>query len=356
MASIAIIGAAGYLGIKLVDVLANHGHGITAVTRQNGEIMFGDKPVKLLYYDDLSKHAEKYDVIVNLAFATSTTKKLITQENLEILEIIKKLARKDSKILHTSTLAVFGFALDQEIKPEKVKNRADYPYIVSKLRMENDLLENFKDQQLSIIRLGNIWGAASVGWTVKLADNLLYEKPVVADGFGFSNITDVHNTADFIRFLAEEKATVNTFYHLAELGNISWEFWTNELANALGAKPVLTGKPIGYNKAIKEDIATLKHFLSPSPFLYGALETRFLSFYLRNFIASLPRAVKKPFNALPEINHVGNDFVFLTIMSCKNHFPNITHPNWKPPVNKAESLKRVLNWMQETGYFFHVKN
>ncbi len=350
MTTIAIIGAAGFLGTHVVDALLKRGHNITAVTRQNGEIMLGDKPFKLLNYTEISAVKEKYEVIINLAYATSTTKKLIDKENADIVQLIKNLSTKNSKIIHTSTLAVFGFALEREMKPEAVKNQADYPYIVSKIRMENLLLQTFKVQDISILRLGNIWGPASEGWTVKIADNLLYQKPVAADSFGFSNITDVHNAADYIKFLAEDINNTQTFHHLAELGHINWQFWVNAIADVLHEKPVITGIAIPYHNNITSDLTVLKRFFSPSPLLFSALETRFLSFYLRNFIAGLPRSVKKPFNTLPEINDAGNDFVFLTVMSGKKQFTNHINPLWKPPVNEEESLRCVIEWMKSAGY------
>ncbi|MGZ5281214.1 MAG: NAD-dependent epimerase/dehydratase family protein [Bacteroidia bacterium] len=353
MANIAIIGAAGYLGVKVVEALNGRGHNITAITRPNGEIILGQKNVRIVYFQSLKNNAEKFDVIINLAYATSSVQWLIKQENTDILELIKKLAKTDAKIIHTSTLAVFGFGLDKEIKTAAVKNRADYSYIVSKIGMENLLLKSFPKHDVSIIRLGNIWGPASASWTVKILENLLYEKPVVADAFGYSNITDVYNTADYIRFLAEQATQTGTkFYHQAELGDKNWDYYVNALAEKIHAKPVYSQRSVSYHTSIKNDLAGLTHFFSPSPFLYGALETRFLAFYLRDFISGLPRAVKKPFNKLPVPINAGNDFVFLTVMSCKTHFINQTHPDWKPPVNAEESLKRVFNWMEEAGYHF----
>lgn len=353
MANIAIIGAAGYLGTKVVDALSNRGHNITAITRPNGEIILGQKNVRIVYFNSLKNTAEKFDVIINLAYTTSSVQWLIKQENTEILNVIKQLAKTDAKIIHTSTLAVFGFGLDKEIKTAAVKTRADYSYIVSKIGMENLLLKNFPKHDVSIIRLGNIWGPASGSWTVKLLENLLYEKPVVADAFGYSNITDVYNTADYIKFLAEEPVQTGTkFYHLAELGEKNWEYWVKAIAAKIHAEPVYSQHTITYHTSLKNDLAALSQFFSPSPFLYTALETRFLAFYLRDFISGLPRAVKKPFNKLPVRTSTSNDFVFLTVMSCKSHFQNQTHPNWQPPVNAEESLDRVFGWMKEAGYLF----
>ncbi len=356
MANIAIIGAAGYLGSILVETLSRNGHKVTAITRPNGEIILHQAGVRIVYLHSARKTPEKFDVIVNLAYATSSVQRLIKKENKDIIALIKQYARPDTKIIHTSTLAVFGFGLDKEIKTERIKNRADYAYIVSKIGMENLLLKNFPQHNLSILRLGNIWGPASASWTVKLLNNLLYEKPVAADAFGYSNITDVHNTADYIRFLIENNDNITAgtnFYHLAELGNYNWEHWVGALAAKINATPVLTGNSLTYHKNITNDFSALTHYFSPSPFLFSALQTRFLAFYLRDFISSLPRAVKKPFNTLPVRHSVSNDFVFLTVMSSNIHFENKTNAAWQPPVDAGKSLQLVFNWMKEAGYLMN---
>src|SRR6185503_20239153 len=112
--------------------------------------------------------------------------------NKEIIHTIRRLATDSCRVIHTSTLAVFGYGLERPIVAGPVERRADYVYVEGKIDFECRLRKWWGHRDLQIVRLGNVWGPASPFWTAALADRIVLGEPVgVAGEDGYCNVTDV---------------------------------------------------------------------------------------------------------------------------------------------------------------------
>jgi len=203
MKKILIIGAAGYVGKFVVERFCeSQDFEIFALTRENGKFLLRDLNVSIVLKEEL-QNLNDFDIVLNLAYPSGVTPLKFSKINKEILNIIKNNVKPNGIIIHTSSLAIFGYPLDFPIVNKPIRKRFDIPYVMTKIEMENLLIKNFPNHQLHIVRLGNVWGPASPFWTFTLADKLTFGEPVLLKNKdGFSNITDVHNVADYSIFFA----------------------------------------------------------------------------------------------------------------------------------------------------------
>ncbi|MFC1481898.1 NAD-dependent epimerase/dehydratase family protein [Candidatus Neomarinimicrobiota bacterium] len=352
MSSIAVVGGGGYLGQILVDHLIERGHAVHVFVRKNAEILVRN-PGAIIVGDTPPEGG--FDVVVNLAYPSGGKAFRAIKENKAILGTLQKLAGKNTRIIHTSTLAVFGFALEQEQSLSLLKKRRDYPYVELKMDMEYKLLKAFKEDNLDIVRLGNIWGPGSPHWTAALADKILFGHPVLIEGEdGYSNITDVNNVASYIAFLAElPEPSSMTFHHLAELSNIKWSFWINHFSQLLKVEPISIDSKPNYPKKIVPELrdifANRKRGGGLPKALWGS---RFMGSYLRSLLAKLPNFVvtyiDKKFNS--GVEGGSSSDLFYTLMSCPVRYENVVDNRWKPALDAEGSWEKVELWAAEVGY------
>src|SRR6266566_6309529 len=134
MARIAVIGGAGYVGLTLCAELRLRGHDVTAVTRPNGRLLLERTGVRVASSDELER-VGPVDVVVNLAYPNRGSIYEYPLRNRELLAMIRRLA-DGARVVHISTQAVFGFALEYPIVAGPVPERRDYLYIESKIQLE----------------------------------------------------------------------------------------------------------------------------------------------------------------------------------------------------------------------------
>ena len=360
MLKIVIIGAAGYVGSELVSRLANKDYELTAITNANGKILLHKTGITVEFSDNYKKLG-KFDIVINLAYPKGIIPTEERNKNNQIAQMIRHFVKNDTKIIHVSTQAVFGYELEIPASPERVKNRLDFSYITSKIYMENILIDSFKNYQLHIIRLGNVWGPASPLWTTNLINRISLGDVVgILGKDGYSNITDVENVSSYIEFILNNRVGKNlTFHHLAEFSNIKWSHWINLISQKIDIEPIYLEYELSPRKKLKKEI--INSFSGANPITIAKLLTRnqytgsflrlILSKFPKNFIENLERkSIKKDFN--PVYYEMGINDTFLKIMTSNVQFKSIVDKNWKPVVEPEESWSKIDTWMESAGYFF----
>ena len=345
---IAVIGAAGYAGQYVTERLGQMDVDVWAIVRHANTFLIPKaQHVQVKQLHELTS-SDKADVVINLAYAKAPVASAFRKENEGIINTIAKLSHEHTHIIHVSTLAVFGFQLEKEQVLALPPTGSDYPYVQSKAEMEVLLAKRFPSLRIDMVRSGNIWGPASPSWTTPLLDALVYNQPVLSEKSSYSNITDVHNLADYIAFLCEHEAD-SLFHHVAEFGSITWEKWITPLSEWLGSTPVqLPNSPPYFTNSIKELQSLLS--INPAKSLLAATRSRYWQQPARQLAGMIPRVLKqlRQTEEKPSLYQTGP--VFHWIMDAKTPFVHHTDSRWKPPVSFEISLAQVKNFVFESGY------
>lgn len=354
MKKVAIIGAAGFVGQHLVALLSKKDFDITVITNHNGTMILGEYPINII--SNLNSHTKvDFDIVINLAFPASAKPHEIYSQNDIILDIIQKLSSPLSKIIHISSLAVFGFKLDHDQILGPIKYHHDFPYVESKVYFENKLIRNMNNNEINIVRLGNVWGPNSAVWTLQLAKKIFFMEPFCSSkSLGFSNVTEVRNVVSYIEFLIEQQSVENIHYHhLAEYSHFGWNVFIEGLENLLNIDACYQEIDIDYSYNLTTDITNILSNVSPLKEARNILESRFLGSYLRSFINILSkkqqnRIIQKYGNKT--IIRQNDSSVFLNVLSTQKQFINKTLSGWKPPIDFNSSMKDVGSWLNDIGY------
>jgi nucleoside-diphosphate-sugar epimerase len=351
--SVAVVGAAGFVGRALLRQLQEQGIKATAVVRGAPELSV-----------DGDFHAAQssgsvdgdFDVVINLAYPTSGPGYEHPEQNFQIARTVAGLLRDGGRLIQVSTLAVFGLALDRPISAGPVSEVRDNAYVESKIAAERLFVEQQAQRGLSldIVRLGNVWGYASGTWAVPLVQKLTTGRPVgIAGAVAHSNTTDVANVASYLVFLLEhgERGIDVRYHHLAEFSAVNWSEWIDPLAAAIGVKPVyarrsaLDAPPSG-SKELAEAFTPLK----PRSIYQTLAQERVAGSWARTLVRRLPTPAQERLKSSGAVVAVDPQYsrseqTFLSIMAGEVEFRSVLQAGWEPPLTKEQSLDGVLRWL-----------
>lgn len=355
---IAVLGAAGYVGQRLCADLRDHGLAVTGVCRPYAAFLLERLGIPSLD-PAAAGQARRFPVVINLAYPTRGAGYTRRRQNREIMQLVDRLVEPGGHVIHVSSLAVFGFALDAPVVAGPVALRADNEYCMSKIAMEHALLGNRHIGRLQVVRLGNVWGPACPNWTVGLIERLRAGKPVGVRGRpGWSNATDVGNVCSYLRHLLLPGTDAGMrFHHLAEFGDTPWSRFVDRLATDLNlpaGEALAPPAPAGGRLA--EFRAALRG-LRPAGFIRGVMDARHLGADARAVLSRLPaglvsglKKLKGP-QVFPLEEPLGpDDADFLRVIGCQQRFASVTDAGWRLEVTLEQSFERVGEWMREAGY------
>ena len=239
-------------------------------------------------------------------------------------------------------MAVFGE--NEEHIRSRQNNHVGEAYADSKILAENIIFNNYRFP-FSIVRLGNVMGEFAPNWTGSIIQKILNLETLTRNGWGYSNVTYIHNIVDFIVTLIEyNQDLIEKVYHLSEFSNITWDKWIKPMAEKLdisfsylyadGQEPSFenanTLKLLLTNK-FKDLIKTLGK---------KAIDNKLLSKKIIFLKEKMPYNIK-----LENLPSKKEDNNLQKIFSSKQEFRTFTTPNWTPPIPFEEALNNILNLM-----------
>ncbi len=359
MKRIAIVGAAGYVGLELARQLRDFDFEVNAVARENGVFLLRDAEVRLVAPNDLASLGT-VDVVVNLAYPTGQPQQF-PAKNREILGQIDALMGSGSRLIHVSTQAVFGLALDRPITVGPVDQVRDYPYVEAKVELENLITSRFSGHSVQIVRLGNVWGPGSASWTVPLVNKVLFGEPVGVEGIdGFCNATDVANTASYlVHLIGREDIRGIRFHHLAEMSGHRWSEWIERIEGALGQRAVREPAMSLASHSLTDEVRQALSPVMPRALYRNLLGGRSSGSLLRSLARAtgedrfdrMKSGLKRSPTVLPAGHSLGAaDKMFLSILCSETQFTTCVVKEWQPPLDFEGSWSRVEQWMRTAGY------
>ena len=159
---IIVLGGSGFLGSYIVKALQK---------AEIGDIFYGDivsnsalncKYVKLDLLDanDMSKSLDAYDTIINCTGQITQPFNLCFKLNsIGITNLAKVLLGKRNRLIHISTVAVYGSAGNCN---EESPLNPETNYATAKAFAEQILLKNYDKKRLAILRISNLYGCHQV--------------------------------------------------------------------------------------------------------------------------------------------------------------------------------------------------
>ena len=347
MKKVLIFGASSYVGQHLVESLIIKNYKIFAYARENTQLFLicnNLKNITIISEKDIDSLAQ-IDYIINLGFVKNyfsikdslkRTKQFIDG----IVEIGNNL--HPSLLIHISSMAVFGE--NDEYRRSRQNNYVGEAYADSKISAENIIFNNYRFP-FSIVRLGNVMGEFAPNWTGSIIQKILNLETLTRNGWGYSNVTYVHNIVDFIVTLIEYNQDLKEkFYHLAEFSNITWDKWIKPMAENLGIS--FSYLYANGQKPSFENANTLKLLLSNKfkdmikTLGKRAMDNKLLSKKITFLKEKMPYNIK-----LENLPSKKEDNNLQKIFSSIQEFRTFTTPNWTPPIPFEEALNNILNLM-----------
>jgi nucleoside-diphosphate-sugar epimerase len=353
--SVAVVGAAGFVGRRLLRALERAGQPATAVFRGAPELSMDGTFHTPLRSNDLAT-AGRHHVVVNLAYPAAGSPTSFPEQNQEIFRTVARLLADGGRVIHVSTQAVFGLSGDWPIHLGPVDPRRDEPYVEAKIEAE----KHFEEQQraqgytLEIVRLGNVWGPGSGAWALPLVQKLVTGRPIgVRGSAGFSNTTDVANAVSYLTHLVQlDRHPGASYHHLAEFSAVPWQRWVEGIARELGVDPVyVEPEAIEMADGVVEEIAGTLAPMTPRNLYQSMARQRMSGSWTRSALRLLPKSVFESLKG-PKLVFAGAhpldraERTFLAIMSSRQEFKSHLAPDWRPPITETESLESVLDWLR----------
>ena len=361
--TVLLYGGTSYVGQYLLRSLLDSGTRIVSVINNpvSSKILLGRQvgAVELATHDQAILHSD-VRAVINLAYVRTASPHRANQENERLMRLVHQAAIRTrcERVIHASTIAVFGYEPVASPKPVSVPVRPGNFYIETKTRAEHLLVQHAKESRyhLSIVRLGNGVGPGSAAWTASLAQRLLEAKPMLKTS-GYSNATYVENIGSYLSHLSNTPKTeldrFGTYHHLTEFAHHSWDAFISVTEDTVGLKR------IGVDGVRSASGAPFSHTVG------GALKQAYrgrLGGYARTVLGRLPmqerldaafarvKELDAPEGHLSGPGITSDDATILGLLAGRVLIEPHTLPGWTPPVAINTALERIAGWLSASGY------
>jgi len=185
MVKIYLFGATGRIGRAVYDRLAKEGLTAYPIVRKpaglKNEVVCGFGP------EELKKILSEADIVINTAGSVKTyDKKELEEANVALVRKIVEATPQKAKIIHASSISVYGKRLLQKPATEETPINPDSDYALSKYRAENILAAHPKTV---ILRIGTVYHASEDYARIL---KMIREKKMYIIGDGKNTIPFVH--------------------------------------------------------------------------------------------------------------------------------------------------------------------
>jgi nucleoside-diphosphate-sugar epimerase len=361
MGTITIIGAAGFVGTRLVESLVLGGHtNIRAVVRSYRSFAslsrFG--PAITLTLAD----AESSAALVPALRGSSVVVNVTTGVPASIIRTTKAIheacvAARVPRLIHLSSAVVYGEVTSPQVADDSAPLTGHWmPYARAKAAAEIWLRERMSSTslQVAVLRPGIVWGVRSPH-TLAAVRALLDKTAYLVDGGkGIFNSIYIDNLVACIRACCAHRGSVTGFYNVADRELLTWRDFYAAFAAPFGydmaRMPVVSARRFPWSAQALVDYLCALPFVSG---LYYGLKSR------------LPDPVKAKVKALlaGHYNYEGHAHKYVTrplverelwsLQRVRHKLPaaKIAHRlGFTPPVTFAEGVKKTLRWLEFVGY------
>lgn len=320
---VCVTGASGFIGKQLCKALQPFFCQVVPIVRNHLEIkIFQKMGMKAILADVnspeiLSTELTDCDVICHLAVGggdLESARKVNVEGTQNILNI--GLKNKVQRIVHISSIAVYGNNLPHLVNEDYPLTQSGSPYAITKVEAEK-IIERFRaehNMDIVIIRPTIVYGPGSPLWTLQLFDRVKYDQIfLINHGRGIINLIYIDDLVNFIIKVISDPRAKNITCNANSSEIITWSEYLNSFCKMLN-KPKLPEFSYIYAKLIA-------------------------SYYLWNFRFTRISNPIVPFDFSEQLNQ--------TVFSCAKS-NNIL--DFSTSVGFIEGMERTKVWLETSGY------
>src|SRR5256712_12774105 len=248
-----VTGATGFIGSRLVArLLREKGAAVRALARDparaqglaklGAEVVIGD----LADFASLERAVRDCSAVIHAAAQVSSvsSRDAFEQSNVRGTENILRAAEaaRVSRLIHLSSIAVFGLAALGEVTDESPRCRSDDPYCDTKLEAEEAVLRAQRERRspVVILRPSAVYGPGSTHWTVVPIKRIKKGKMFLFDGGkGFLNYVYIDNLVDAIFLACEDDRALGDAFIVND-GATTWREFLGAVVRIAGRNSLRT--------------------------------------------------------------------------------------------------------------------
>ena len=159
---IIVLGGSGFLGSHIIQALKKRS--FDEVTC--GDLVYNDSlhceyvKLDMLEINDIINKLDNYNIVINCIGQVTKPFNLCLQLNSTgVNNLVKAISGKNTRLIQISTVAVYGTAKNCN---EESPLNPETNYATAKAFAEQILLDNYDQQQLTILRLSNLYGSNQI--------------------------------------------------------------------------------------------------------------------------------------------------------------------------------------------------
>jgi nucleoside-diphosphate-sugar epimerase len=231
-----VTGASGFIGKQIVKRLSRENYGVRALVRQVP--VDGFDPSIEVVVGDLTK-PETYAPSLN--GATAILHAALTDDRSNDVRLASTLLDLGAqagarKFIHLSSIAVYGNPPEGTITEDTPPIKSSDAYSRAKLAIEEALREKSVVPEISVLRIGCVYGRTGGGWWTHGLLQLMQKGRLilVAGGAGTANLIHVEDVAAIIPLLLTRSNPPFDVYNVTDGMPVTWHRYFSELEAILG--------------------------------------------------------------------------------------------------------------------------
>lgn len=237
----AVTGATGFIGGRLVEMLAERGAEVVCLIRGNQAGMrlhragAHIRKLDLTNAEAVRAALEGTDVVFHLAYDWGDT----AWNHKALRTLIEVCSAIGCRLVYASSFVVYELPKTGVVSEESPGTLATEGYAHTKLALETELLDAVRDTNLlaTIVQPTIVYGPFSHPWTIDPASQLLHGTVVLPDaGEGICNAVYVDDVVSAMLLAATCAEAIGQRYLVSGAAPITWGEFYEAIARALGVK------------------------------------------------------------------------------------------------------------------------
>ena len=240
--TVAVTGATGFIGGRLVEMLAAEGAEVTCLVRGTNTTTrmhrAGARVTRLDLADAkaVSAALRSTDVVFHLAYDWNNTK-----WNFKALSALTDACLANgTRLVFASSFVVYNLPDAGDVSEATAPTPAEDGYAHVKMQLESAVLRAAEERGLSasVLQPTIVYGPFSNPWTKQPAEQLRFGTVVLPGrGEGLCNAVYVDDVASAMLLAATRVEALGQRYLVSGPGPITWSTFYEGMAQAIGAKP-----------------------------------------------------------------------------------------------------------------------